>query len=149
MDLFKDIRKLNISSYIIFIMQNFNISCTHQEPPGKGTVGSNNQSLKYHRFTIMIFLRISKANEGICQKHQKRQQISLQNLTTYIKKTSQKYDEHINFNKVLLIVTLAVYPRLVVNYDFSYFSYKKTKLRTFPWVPRIQNLSQIGQEITT
>ena len=75
MDLFKDIRKLNISSYIIFIMQNFNISCTHKEPQGKGTVGSNNQSLKYHRFInqslrrIISFLQISEANEGICQKH--------------------------------------------------------------------------------
>lgn len=32
MDLFKDIRKLNISSYIIFIMQNFNISCNTKNP---------------------------------------------------------------------------------------------------------------------
>ena len=57
----------------------------------------------------------------------------------------------------VLIVNPAVYPRLVLNYDFTYFFILKwthlslslkTKLRTFPWFSRgATNLRHIGQGV--
>ena len=58
----------------------------------------------------------------------------------------------------VLIVTSAVYPRLVANYDFGYFDKKKwthstenleIKIITFPWFSEFpnQNLMQIGQGV--
>ena len=110
-------------------------------------------------FNTTIYLTrscINMESENLLKIHNKYRVSSNINLKSKIFKTciSTKYMNiyflRYQFGKPalprLLIVTPAVYSHLVLNYDFYYFSIKKsthltqnlkTKLRTFPWFSRV------------